>query len=62
ISRDDRLRSTVNLERIDDNSYLSLAGWATQTLRINADQGQVPLAVPAFDYRYNLEDPVVGGT
>mgnify|MGYP002398584049 CR=1 FL=1 len=62
ISRDDRLRSTINLERIDDNSYLSLAGWATQTLRINADQGQVPLAVPAFDYRYNLEDPVVGGT
>lgn len=61
LSRDDRLRSTVNLERIDDNSYLSLAGWATQTLRINAEQGQVPLAVPAFDYRYNLEDPVLGG-
>ncbi|MHA7819471.1 MAG: LPS-assembly protein LptD [Erythrobacter sp.] len=62
LSRDDRLRSTVNLERIDDNSYLSLAGWATQTLRINAEQGQVPLAVPAFDYRYNLDDPILGGT
>lgn len=62
LSRDDRLRSTVNLERIDDNSYLSLAGWATQTLRINAEQGQVPLAVPAFDYRYNLDDPLLGGT
>lgn len=61
LSRDDRLRSTFNLERIDDNSYLSLAGWATQTLRINAEQGQVPLAVPAFDARYNLEDPVLGG-
>ncbi|MEM9309830.1 MAG: LPS assembly protein LptD [Pseudomonadota bacterium] len=61
ISRDDRLRSTINLERIDNNSYLSLAGWATQTLRINAEQGQIPVAIPAFDYRYNLEDPVLSG-
>ncbi|MEM6586319.1 MAG: LPS-assembly protein LptD, partial [Pseudomonadota bacterium] len=61
LSRDDRLRSTVNLERIDDNSYLSLAGWATQTLRINADQGQIPVAIPAFDYRHNIEAPILGG-
>ncbi len=61
LSRDDRLRSTINLERIDDNSYLSLAGWATQTLRINAQQGQIPVAIPAFDYRRNLSDPVLGG-
>lgn len=61
ISRDDRLRSTVELERIDDNSYFSLAGWATQTLRLNQDQGQVPVALPALDYRLNLADPVFGG-
>ncbi len=61
LSRDDRLRSTVNLERIDDKSYLSLAGWATQTLQINAEQGQIPIAIPAFDYRRILEDPVLGG-
>ncbi|MEM1050583.1 MAG: LPS assembly protein LptD [Pseudomonadota bacterium] len=61
ISRDDRLRSTINLERIDDNSYLSIAGWATQTLRIAADQGQVPLAVPAIDYRHILDRQVLGG-
>ena len=61
LSRDDRLRSTINLERIDDDSYLSLAGWATQTLRINAEQGQIPVAIPAFDYRRNLEDPLLGG-
>ncbi|MEO0907897.1 MAG: LPS assembly protein LptD [Pseudomonadota bacterium] len=61
LSRDDRLRSTINLERIDDQSYFSLAGWATQTLRINAVQERVPLALPAFDYRYNLKDPVIGG-
>jgi LPS-assembly protein len=61
LSRDDRLRSTINLERITDNSYFSLAGWATQTLRINAQQGQIPLALPALDYRQRLADRLLGG-
>lgn len=61
LSRDDRLRSTVNLERITDKSYFSIAGWATQTLRINAEQGQIPLALPAIDYRQFLANPVLGG-
>ena len=61
LSRDDRLRSTVNLERITDLSYLSIAGWATQTLRINAEQGQIPLALPAIDYRQRLANTVLGG-
>jgi LPS-assembly protein len=61
LSRDDRLRSTINLERINQNSYFSLAGWATQTLRINAQQGQIPLALPALDFRQRLADPVLGG-
>lgn len=61
ISRDDRLRSYVNLERIDEDSYFSLAGWATQTLRLTQDQGQVPIALPVLDYRKRLADPVLGG-
>jgi LPS-assembly protein len=61
ISRDDRLRSTVDLERIAPNSYLSIAGWATQTLRVGEDQGQVPFAIPVIDYRLRLTDPVLGG-
>jgi LPS-assembly protein len=61
LSRDDRLRSTINLERITEKSYFSLAGWATQTLRINADQGQIPLALPALDYRQLVADPLLGG-
>ena len=61
LSRDDRLRSTINLERITDRSYFSVAGWATQTLRLNADQGQVPLALPAIDYRQQVGDKVLGG-
>ena len=61
ISRDDRLRSNVTLERIDPNSYFSLAGWATQTLRVGDAQGQVPFAIPEIDYRRRLTDPVLGG-
>lgn len=61
ISRDDRLRSTLQAERITQNSYLSIAGWATQTLRTNDRQGQVPIALPVIDYRLRLDDPVLGG-
>lgn len=62
ISRDDRLRSTVNLEHITPNSYLSIAGWATQTLRIGESQGQVPVALPAIDFRQRLTPPLLGGS
>ncbi len=61
ISRDDRLRSMVDLERIDVNSYLSIAGWATQTLRVGDKQGLVPVALPELDYRRRFSDPVLGG-
>ena len=61
ISRDDRLRSTVELERIDADSYFSMAGWATQTLRLNQEQGNVPVALPVIDYRHRIDDPILGG-
>lgn len=61
ISRDDRLRSVIEAERIDPNSYLSIAGWATQTLRVGDAQGQVPIALPVIDYRRRLAGPVLGG-
>lgn len=62
ISRDDRIRSTVNVERIDENSYLSIAGWATQLLLVQDDQGLVPIALPVIDYRRRIADPLLGGT
>ena len=62
ISRDDRLRSTINLERIDPDSYFSLAGWAVQTLRSGDRQGLVPIALPAFEYRRRIVPPRIGGT
>ncbi|WP_033073668.1 LPS-assembly protein LptD [Sphingopyxis sp. MWB1] len=61
ISRDDRMRSTFELERIGGQSYLSIAGWATQTLRRNDEQGQQPIALPIIDYRQRLNDPWLGG-
>ncbi len=62
ISREDRLRSTFELARVDDSSYFSLAGWATQTLALNKPQGQIPIALPILDYRKRLNDPLLGGT
>lgn len=61
ISRDDRLRSTFNVERIDADSYLSIAGWAVQSLRVEDKAGLQPIALPAIDYRLRLDDPVLGG-
>lgn len=61
ISRDDRLRSTINVERISASSYFSLAGWAVQTLRSGDVQGRQPIALPIIDYRKRLADPLLGG-
>lgn len=62
INYDDRLRSNIMAERIGERSYLSIAGWTAQTLRPGDPQGQVPIALPAIDYRLRLQDPLVGGT
>lgn len=61
ISRDDRLRSSFNLERIADDSYFSFAGYAVQTLRTGDRQGLVPVALPSLDYRHRFDAPGVGG-
>lgn len=61
ISRDDRLRSTVALERVGGSSYFSLAGWAVQTLRVDDDQGQQAIALPAIDFRQRWIEPVLNG-
>jgi LPS-assembly protein len=62
ISRDDRLRNQIQAERITPNSYLSIKGWAVQTLRTSDRQGLQPIALPMVDYRLRLTDPLVGGT
>ena len=61
ISREDRLRSTIGAQRIGENSYLSIRGWAVQTLRQGDSQGQTPIALPVIDYRLRMKDPWLGG-
>ena len=62
INRDDRLRSFVNAERISPTSYISIAAWAFQGLRVDDVQRKIPIALPAIDARFRLDGPVVGGT
>lgn len=61
ISTEDVLRNTVKIERIDRDSYLSIAGWGVQTLRVGDNQGLQPIALPEIDYRKRLATPVLGG-
>jgi LPS-assembly protein len=60
ISRDDTLRSNVEIERIKPSSYFSVSGWGFQTLRPAQLQGSVPIALPIIDYRQRL-DGIAGG-
>ena len=61
ITNDDRLRNFVNAERISPNSYISIAGWAFQGLRFNDKQKQIPIALPALDARFRM-DEIAGGS
>ena len=61
LTRDDRLRNFVEAERITPNSYISIAAWAFQGLRVDDRQRQLPIALPAIDARFRLDDPILGG-
>ena len=61
ITRDDRLRNVINVERISPNSYITIAGWAFEGLRASDHQKRIPMALPAIDARFRLDDPVLGG-
>ena len=61
INSDDVLRSTIDVEHITPNSYLSIAGWAFETLRSGETEGQVPIALPEIDWRHTFNDPWAGG-
>jgi LPS-assembly protein len=62
ITSDDRLRSSINVERNTPNSYISIAGWAFEGLRVDDVQKQIPIALPALDARFRLDPPMIGGT
>ena len=61
ISRDDVLRNFIDVERIAPNSYISIAGWAFQGLRVDDVQKRIPIALPAIDARFLIDDRMLGG-
>ena len=61
ITSDDRLRSFVNAERISPDSYVTIAGWAFQGLRVDDEQKTIPIALPAADARFRMHE-IAGGT
>jgi LPS-assembly protein len=60
LTRDDRLRNFIEAERIAPDSYLSIAAWAFQGLRVDDVQKQIPIALPAIDARVRFGE-VLGG-
>jgi LPS-assembly protein len=60
ITNDDRLRNVINVERIDPESYISIAAWAFEGLRVDDVQKQIPIALPAIDARFRMGE-VAGG-
>lgn len=61
ITRDAELRNFFDVERIAPKSYISISGWAFQGLRVDDDQEEIPIALPALDARLLLDDRVLGG-
>ena len=61
ISRDDRLRNNLRVERIDADSYFSINAWAVQTVRASERQGFQPFVLPELDYRRRMDDGLLGG-
>ncbi|MEN3746941.1 LPS assembly protein LptD [Sphingomonas sp. HF-S3] len=61
ISRDDRLRNNLRVERISDDSYFAINGWAVQTLRVGERQALQPFVLPEIDYRKRFDEGLVGG-
>jgi LPS-assembly protein len=61
ISLDTRLRSVIQAERIDLDSYINIAAWGFQGLRQTDNDGQQPIVLPAIDARFRMADPIAGG-
>ena len=58
---DDTLRSSYALERVTDESWLSVSAWYFQGLRVTDRAGESPLVLPLIDYDWRPDWDVVGG-
>ncbi len=58
---DDVLRSSYALERITEESWLSVSAWFFQGLRATDRVGESPLVLPLIDYDWRPDWDVAGG-
>ncbi len=58
---DDTLRSSYALERITDESWLSISAWYFQGLRATDRASESPLVLPIIDYDWRPDWQVAGG-
>lgn len=58
---DDTLRSSYALERITDESWLSISAWYFQGLRATDRAGESPLVLPMVDYDWRPDWDIAGG-
>jgi LPS-assembly protein len=58
---DDTLRSSYALERITEESWLSISAWYFQGLRASDRAGESPLVLPLIDYDWRPDWQFAGG-
>lgn len=62
LSDDDRLTSEIFLRRYREDGFFDITGVRFQSLRDNEPAGDIPVALPVFDARYDLNEPWLDGT
>jgi len=60
-SNEDRLNSELFVDRYAERSFFDLAGLRFQSLRDREPAGEIPLVLPDFSGRFEVDDPFAGG-
>lgn len=60
-SSEDRLTSEVFLRRYRNSGYFDFSSVYFQSLRDNEPAGDIPIALPVFDARYDVDETLLGG-
>ena len=61
ITRDDRLRNFVDAERISPTAISRSPAGPSRACASTISRSEIPIALPAIDARFRLDDPVLGG-
>ncbi|MEM9058868.1 MAG: LPS assembly protein LptD [Pseudomonadota bacterium] len=57
----DRLNSELFIQRYRPDGYFDVSGLYFQSLRSNEPAGDIPVVLPVFDARYDLDQKLAGG-